>query len=45
MTIRGLDGMRYLGSDPRVPADDVERIVMHLVDDVIVREQQKAAES
>jgi hypothetical protein len=45
MTIRGLDGMRYLGSDPRVPADDIERTVMRLVDDQIVRDQKALAES
>jgi hypothetical protein len=45
MTIRGLDGLRYLGSDPTKPADDIERIVMHLVDDQIVREQNAQAQA
>lgn len=44
MTQRGLDGMRYLGADPRTPADDVERMVMRLVDDQIAREQKDLAD-
>jgi hypothetical protein len=43
MTLRDLDGMRFLGADPRGPADDVERTVMRLLDDQIAREQEAAA--
>jgi hypothetical protein len=28
LTIEGQDGMRFLGADPRVPADEIERVVM-----------------
>lgn len=45
MTQRGIDGMRWLGADPRVPADDVERVVMSMVDDAIVSEQKALAGS
>jgi hypothetical protein len=26
--IEGFDGMRFLGADPRTPADDIEQLVM-----------------
>lgn len=41
MAISGLDAMRYLGADPRLPADDVERTVMRLVNARIVKELEK----
>lgn len=36
--MNGLDGMRWLGSDPSRPADDIERVVMLMVSERIVKE-------
>jgi hypothetical protein len=39
--LNGMDGMRYLGSDPTQPADDVERFVMVKLNNRIVAEQKR----
>jgi hypothetical protein len=43
MHINGLDGMRFLGADPSVPADHVEMLLMVRLNNRIVSEQKKAA--
>jgi hypothetical protein len=39
--LNGLDGMRFLGADPRLPADEVERIVLVKLNNRIVAEQKR----
>jgi hypothetical protein len=36
--LNGMDGMRFLGSDPRVAADDIEAAVMVWVSNQMVRD-------
>lgn len=40
--MNGLDGMRYLGADPTRPADDLERAVMLMLNERVVKEIEKA---
>lgn len=45
MHLNGIDGMRYLGADPRHPADPIERLVSialhNRIESEIAREQKK----
>jgi hypothetical protein len=41
--MNGLDAMRWLGADPRTPADDVERLVMVALNNRVVKLLEKAS--
>lgn len=45
LQIEGQDGMRFLGSDPRLPADDVERLLMLHLHKRVVGIKNKAMEA
>jgi hypothetical protein len=42
LQLNGMDGMRFLGADPRTAADDIEAVVMVWVSNQMVRDTRDA---
>jgi hypothetical protein len=42
LQLNGMDGMRFLGSDPRAAADDIEQAVMVWVSNQMVRDRESS---